>query len=74
VVDETAMALAGRIARNAPIALRETLQLAREADGADDAALWEANDAAMMRVVTSADAREGPLAFMEKREPRWSGN
>lgn len=72
-LDETAMALAGRIARNAPLALRESLQLARAADGADDAALWEASDAAMMRVATSADAREGPLAFMEKREPRWSG-
>lgn len=70
---ETAMALAGRIARNAPIALRESLKLAHAADGSDDSALWEASDVAMMRVVTSADAREGPLAFMEKREPRWSG-
>jgi enoyl-CoA hydratase/carnithine racemase len=72
-LDDTANALAGRIARNAPIALRESLQLARAADGVDEAGLWEANDAAMMRVATSADAREGPLAFMEKREPRWSG-
>lgn len=72
-LQDTAMALAGRIARNAPLALRESLQLARAAEGADDAALWQANDAAMMRVAKSADAREGPLAFMEKREPRWSG-
>ncbi|MEO0058066.1 MAG: enoyl-CoA hydratase, partial [Pseudomonadota bacterium] len=64
---------AGRIARNAPIALRETLKLARAADGADDAALWQDNDAATLRVVSSADAREGPRAFIEKREPRWSG-
>jgi enoyl-CoA hydratase len=70
---EAAGALAGRIARNAPIALRETLKLARAADGADDAALWQDNDAATLRVVSSADAREGPRAFIEKREPRWSG-
>ncbi len=74
VLNDTTIRLAGRIARNAPIALRESLKLARAADGGDDAALWEASDAAMMRVVTSADAREGPLAFMEKREPRWSGH
>lgn len=72
-LDEAALDLAWRIARNAPIALRESLRLARAADGADEAALWQANDAATLRVVTSADAREGPLAFIEKREPRWSG-
>lgn len=65
--------LANRIARNAPIAVRETLQLARSADGGDETGLWQANDAATLRVVTSADAREGPRAFMEKREPQWSG-
>ena len=70
---ETATGLAARIARNAPIALRESLQLAHAADSADETGLWQANDVATMRVVTSADAREGPLAFMEKREPRWSG-
>lgn len=72
-LDEAALDLARRIARNAPIALRESLQLARAADGADEAELWQANDAATMRVVASADAREGPLAFIEKREPRWTG-
>jgi enoyl-CoA hydratase len=70
---EAALELARRIARNAPIALRESLKLARAADGAGEAELWQANDASTMRVVASADAREGPLAFVEKREPRWTG-
>jgi enoyl-CoA hydratase/carnithine racemase len=70
---ETAAELAARIARNAPIALRESLSLAHAADGADDAGLWQHSDRATLRVVSSADAREGPLAFIEKRKPRWSG-
>ena len=47
--------------------------LARAASTADEEALWTANDAAMLRVASSEDAREGPRAFMEKREPNWSG-
>lgn len=68
-----ALGLAERIARNAPISLRESLALARAASTADEQALWDANDAATLRVVGSEDAREGPRAFIEKREPNWSG-
>lgn len=68
-----AMSLARRIARNAPLALRESLALARAASSLDEGMLWAASDAAMLRVASSADAREGPLAFMEKREPNWTG-
>ena len=46
---------------------------APEPEADDEAALWAANDAAMLRVASSEDAREGPRAFMEKREPNWSG-
>lgn len=72
-LEPVSLDLANRIARNAPIAVRESLQLARAADGVDETRLWQANDAATLRVVTSADAREGPRAFLEKREPKWSG-
>lgn len=68
-----AQSLAERVARNAPIALRESLALARAASTGDESTLWAANDAAMLRVASSEDAREGPRAFMEKREPKWSG-
>lgn len=69
----TTLDLARRIAGNAPLAVRESLIVARAASRNDDEALWQANDEAMMRVMTSSDAREGPRAFMEKRDPRWSG-
>ena len=72
-LDAASLDLATKIARNAPIAVRESLQLARSADSVDETGLWLANDAATLRVVTSDDAREGPRAFMERREPRWSG-
>ena len=69
----TALDLAERVARNAPIALRESLALAQTASIAEEDTLWSASDAAMVRVASSDDAREGPRAFMEKREPNWSG-
>jgi enoyl-CoA hydratase/carnithine racemase len=69
----SAIDLAERVARNAPIALRESLALAQAASIADEGALWTASDAAMLRVASSEDAREGPRAFIEKREPNWSG-
>lgn len=72
-VMSAALGLAERIARNAPLALRESLALARAASSADEDGLWAANDTAMLRVASSEDAREGPRAFMEKREPKWSG-
>jgi enoyl-CoA hydratase len=64
--------LAARILANAPLAVRETLAVARAA--ADPAGeLWEVNAAAWRRVTASADAQEGPAAFAGKRPPRWSG-
>ena len=72
-LEETTLDLARRIARNAPLAVRESLVLARAASAFDEAVLWQANDAALGRIVQSNDAREGPRAFLEKREPKWSG-
>jgi len=71
---ETALALAGEIARNAPLAVRESLRVAREANnGLDEAALRALTRSAFERVVASEDFKEGPRAFIEKRAPRWSG-
>lgn len=66
--------LANKVAANAPLALRESLTLARMASGSGEAELWQANDQALARVVRSDDAREGPRAFLEKRAPKWSDN
>lgn len=63
----TALALAAKVAANAPLALRLTRQVAL---GAED---WAASDAAWATIATSDDALEGSRAFVEKRAPRWSG-
>jgi enoyl-CoA hydratase len=69
VLDE-ALALAGLIARNGPLALRVTKELMlAQAQGAGRDEIG----AATAGVFASADAKEGATAFAEKREPRWTG-
>ncbi|NEN77886.1 enoyl-CoA hydratase [Nocardioides zeae] len=73
---EVALELAGRIAANAPVAVRETKQMLHRTatlDSAWEGPAWDLNADAMRRVLRSEDAREGPRAFAQKREPRWSG-
>lgn len=72
VMDE-ALALARRITRNAPVAVRESLQIARQAADLDEAQLRPLSLQARKRVQATEDYREGPRAFIEKRPPRWSG-
>lgn len=72
LVDE-ALALARRITRNAPVAVRESLQIARQAGDLDEAALRALSLQARARVQRTEDFLEGPRAFIEKRAPRWSG-
>ncbi|HSP37810.1 MAG TPA: crotonase/enoyl-CoA hydratase family protein [Frankiaceae bacterium] len=69
----TARALAERICRNAPVAVRESLALARQADQLTEDEGWRLSGEASERVRHTEDAREGPRAFAEKREPQWSG-
>jgi enoyl-CoA hydratase/carnithine racemase len=70
---EAALALAGEITRNAPLAVRESLRVARLANALDEEALRALTRDAFGRVAASEDYREGPRAFIEKRAPRWSG-
>lgn len=71
---EAALGLAGRITVNAPLAVQASK---RVAVGADDGAItgeadaWRRSNRAMRAVFTSEDAREGPLAFAQKRAPVW---
>jgi enoyl-CoA hydratase len=64
-----ALELAELIAANGPVAVRAILQVIRETEGMaeDDAFVLEAK--AGMAVFASEDAREGPRAFAEKRQP-----
>ncbi|TGE02290.1 enoyl-CoA hydratase-related protein [Methylobacterium nonmethylotrophicum] len=70
---DEAVALATVIAGNAPLAVRESLAVARMVPGSDEAGLRAASAAARARVQESEDYREGPRAFVEKRPPRWTG-
>jgi enoyl-CoA hydratase len=69
-----ALALAGRIAENAPLAVRYTKEVMVEAAQVSEEEGWKINDAASRVVFSSDDAMEGPVAFAEKRPPRWSGH
>lgn len=68
---DTARALAARVTANAPIAVRESLVVARQAFDLDDAALARLSGECQERNMASEDFKEGPRAFIEKRAPRW---
>ena len=68
-----ALALADTIACNAPIAVRESLKIARRTFDLDDAALARLSEEGQQRVMRTEDFQEGPRAFIEKRTPRWVG-
>ena len=70
---DEALALAQRVNRNAPVAVRESLRVARRADELDDEALRALTQESRNRVIATEDYKEGPRAFIEKREPRWVG-
>ncbi|WP_313252888.1 enoyl-CoA hydratase-related protein [Stenotrophomonas sp.] len=69
----TAIALAERISANAPLAVCESLAVARAAFDHDDRVLREMSASAIRAVTGSRDYLEGPRAFLERRPQHWSG-
>ena len=65
--------LADRIAANAPLAVRYSKSVMKQAAELSEAEGWKLNEAAVGVVFSSADAMEGPVAFAEKRAPKWQG-
>ena len=70
---ERALLLAERSAANAPVAVRESLTIARRAFDFAESDLERDSDAMGKRLALTEDYREGPLAFIEKRAPNWTG-
>ena len=69
---DAGVAMADRIARNGPLALQATKELVRMAvsdvgEASEKQTEWQT------KVFSSADAKEGAAAFIEKRDPVWSG-
>jgi enoyl-CoA hydratase/carnithine racemase len=70
----SAMSLAREIAAAAPLAVAATMRVARAAMTLrDEANAWCINDDTMEDIFATADAREGMLAFAQKRQPTWTG-
>jgi enoyl-CoA hydratase len=65
--------LAATIAANAPMAVCESLAVARASGGQTETDVRTLSTRARERVFASNDAREGSKAFLEKREPVWTG-
>jgi enoyl-CoA hydratase len=68
-----ALTLARAIAVNAPYSVRESMKVARMAFEKPESELWPLSREVSAKVFSSEDAREGPVAFLEKRPPVWKG-
>jgi crotonobetainyl-CoA hydratase len=71
---DAALALAARVTVNAPLSVQASKRVAYGVDNGvitDEVAGWERTLNEMRTLIRSEDAREGPLAFAEKREPVW---
>jgi 1,4-dihydroxy-2-naphthoyl-CoA synthase len=72
-VVEEALKLAASVCVCAPVAVAESLKVARAAADHDDATLKQMSVKATERNSQTIDYQEGPRAFIEKRLPRWTG-
>lgn len=69
----TAKALAARVAKAAPLAVRESRRIILEATDQPDEVGWKLSGEGMMKMFATEDFGEGINAFIEKRDPVWKG-
>ena len=70
---EHTMSLAQAIAHNAPLSVAASKRMINEGARLAEDDAWALSKAAFEQIKDSADALEGPLAFAEKRPPKWQG-
>ena len=68
-----ALVLAAEISANGPFAVRMTKRIMTESPSWPPAEYWVRQRDMLEQVIATNDAREGALAFSEKRAPRWTG-
>jgi enoyl-CoA hydratase len=78
VVDEgtaldAAVELAGVIAANGPLAVAATKEIVQSVPAWGPEEMWARQDQVIAPVFASDDAREGSVAFAERRPPVWRG-
>jgi enoyl-CoA hydratase/carnithine racemase len=70
-----ALELAQSICKNAPLSVQACLAAVNNpVSWADDQAGWEATELALGSLAGTHDAGEGVRAFLEKRNPQWTGH
>jgi enoyl-CoA hydratase len=65
--------LAAQISANGPLAVQSVLRTIRDSEGKHEDECWKDDAAVGAAVFASADAKEGPRAFAEKRKPEFTG-
>ncbi|MDQ1295983.1 MAG: enoyl-CoA hydratase [Actinomycetota bacterium] len=70
---DTARQLAAQIVRNAPLAVLAAKELLRKGSRSDSDDAWQDQRRTCETIRLTEDAREGATAFLQKREPRWTG-
>ncbi len=70
---ETAEAIAHKIAENGPLAVQKIKETVLKGLGRPLEEAFALEDEAVRAIIRTEDAREGPLAFTEKRKPRYLG-
>ena len=71
---DAAIALAEKITANGPLAVAATKRIIVEARGWSPEDMWKKQTEILAPVFMSNDAKEGAIAFAEKRAPKWTGS